>query len=406
MVIRSPLPHKKVKRMSRFYVPFLAIIAALFPSIVWAGTIAVDGTNCTLSEAVGVANNDLSANGCVLIGGYVGDVDTLYLAEGIHSIDGATLYDEQGKNGAPQITSELTVVGQGEGSTVTRTGSEEYRLFYVTVTGTLTISNVSVTNFHTSLTGGAIYNLGNLTLNNSSLISNTAQLGGGGIANTQNATAQIINSNLVGNRSNSTSGAILNYTGSLTLINTSILSNTSNSGGGGIVNLFNSTATILNSRIIANRVNGNTGGGEGGGIVNGFESTLVVSDTQIIDNYARTNGGGIITYNATLTVTNSSLISNTAGDNGGAIYSQWSKTAISNSSIVNNSHTAIQNYDNSNTVQAPNNWWGAEDGPSGSGPGTGDSVSDSINVDNFKTSETPKGNIFLPSLSKVPVSSH
>lgn len=388
--------------LNRFYLPFLAFIVALFPSVVWAGTIAVDGTNCTLPEAVGVANHDLSADGCILIDGLLGGADTLYLAEGVHAIDGATLYDEQGKNGTPQIISDITVVGQGAGATVTRTGSDEYRLFYVTITGTLTISNVNVTNFHTLLLGGAIYNLGNLTLENSSLISNTAQLGGGGLLNSQPGTAQIINSNLMGNRSNSTSGAILNYTAILTITNSTIISNTANSGGGGIVSLYGSTTTILNSRIIGNSVNGNSGGGEGGGIVSGFSSTLVLSNTQVIGNHARTNGGGIMAYDTTLTVTNSSILSNTAGGNGGAIYSQWAKTAISNSAIVNNSHTAIQNYDNSNTIQATNNWWGSSDGPSGSGPGTGDSVSDSVIFDNFKTSAIPRGTIFLPTLSKVP----
>ena len=56
----------------------------------------------------------------------------------------------------------------------------------------------------------------------------------------------------------------------------------------------------------------------------------------------------------------------------------WTNVHINNNNIVGNA-VGIQEYSNPGgneniAVDAENNWWGAADGPSGNGPGSGDSV--------------------------------
>jgi parallel beta-helix repeat protein len=46
-------------------------------------------------------------------------------------------------------------------------------------------------------------------------------------------------------------------------------------------------------------------------------------------------------------------------------------------------------YEGGSIINATHNWWGASDGPSGSGPGSGDSVSDDINYIPWLTSPNP-----------------
>ena len=58
---------------------------------------------------------------------------------------------------------------------------------------------------------------------------------------------------------------------------------------------------------------------------------------------------------------------------------------VNSNNIAGNSTFGINNGGISETIDATNNWWGASDGPSGSGPGSGDAVSANVDFDPFLT---------------------
>ncbi|MCP4418701.1 MAG: hypothetical protein GY805_18945 [Chloroflexi bacterium] len=110
------------------------------------------------------------------------------------------------------------------------------------------------------------------------------------------------------------------------------------------------------------------------------------NNSQILQNHAANSGGGIQNRytqvgQPVVNVTDSMILSNTAGVSGGAISHVDGTVTITNSCIVFNSDTAV---DGSPT--ATGNWWGVPDGPSGAGPGSGDSVGASVNYAGFLTS--------------------
>jgi hypothetical protein len=81
-------------------------------------------------------------------------------------------------------------------------------------------------------------------------------------------------------------------------------------------------------------------------------------------------------------------MNNTANGNGGAIYNSSGATvAVNNSCISGNSNASVYRWQ-SPAIDYTGNWWGAADGPSGSGPGSGDTVSNNILYANFLTTDT------------------
>ncbi|MCB9438431.1 MAG: hypothetical protein H6673_15755 [Anaerolineales bacterium] len=255
--------------------------------------------------------------------------------------------------------------------------------------GTLTIEASTFTGNLVSSSGGAIYNTGTLTSQSNTLDNNQAGTGpwsggsGGALANTGTATLtdDIITFNVA-----KFGGGILN-SGSLTLTDTLVNDNSTNSsdggssGGGGLLN----NGASGNVTITGGEFQHNTAIGRGGGIYNAFSgNTVTINGAIIADNYATVTGGGpgqVLAYGGgiasygTLNMTNTRLENNTADTQGGGIHATnvW---IVHQSCINGNSTTSIyisglsQNPSNSFT----NNWWGAANGPSGSGSGSGDST--------------------------------
>jgi uncharacterized repeat protein (TIGR01451 family) len=84
------------------------------------------------------------------------------------------------------------------------------------------------------------------------------------------------------------------------------------------------------------------------------------------------------------TLNGTQVVSNSASG-GGGLYLSSSTGAITatDGCIVYNSDTAVDNSD-TGMLNARDNWWGMPDGPSGLGPGSGDSVSANVDYANFK----------------------
>ena len=83
------------------------------------------------------------------------------------------------------------------------------------------------------------------------------------------------------------------------------------------------------------------------------------------------------------------VLYNTATTTGGALHQLASAASVevSESCIVGNSATSVDNAGQPvpTVLTATGNWWGAASGPSGTGHGHGDSVSDYVDYDPFLT---------------------
>ena len=235
-------------------------------------------------------------------------------------------------------------------------------------TGSLTVSNCTISGNTCSSHGGGIWNSGSLTLSSDIISANKATYNGGGIFNTGTAvlTSCTVNGNSVGNAggglwngnnnftvslNNSTlsgnsagyGGGIYNYTGTVTLTNNSTLSNnTATYNGGGINN--SATVSLSNSTLSGNSAQ------EGGGILS-FGSAMLTSVS--LSSNSGQYGGGIESFGP-LTVTNSTFSNNRASSSGGGIWNGGNATvSLSTTTLSGNSAPyggGIYNYTGSVTL--------------------------------------------------------
>lgn len=254
---------------------------------------------CTLRAAIQEAN--AHAGG-----------DTIMLPAGTYLLTRVGV-DDTALNGDLDITHGMSIVGAGANSTIIdgNGGVIGERVFQIT--GTVSISGVTIEHGHESNVGGGILNNGSLTLANSAIISNTAS----GI--------------------NDWGGGIYN-SGSLTLTNSTISGNTTgnhNAYGGGIFN--QGPMTITNSTISGNTTFASTSPyspGYGGGIYNGGY-TATVKSSAISGNTAA-YGGGIYKAGYPIIVINSTLSGNYSTVDGGGIYNGSGTTSLFNVTLTRN----------------------------------------------------------------------
>lgn len=151
-----------------------------------------------------------------------------------------------------------------------------------------------------------------------------------------------------------------------------------NSGGSGGGAIINDGPMILN-RCLFYQNNGTYGGA----IYNGDGQRLEVNGTTFTENSSSVFGGAIYSSSSSaLIVRDSAFVGNSTTGDGGAIYTNLnSEINIRNTSIAYNtasSGTQSSVYNNGSVLlDARCCWWGAPDGPSGAGPGSGDVVNGS-----------------------------
>jgi len=136
---------------------------------------------------------------------------------------------------------------------------------------------------------------------------------------------------------------------------------------------------------------GNTTAGSGGAISTGSNSSTLISGTLFANNVAAGPSfasGGAIESTEEITIQGSSFVNNRASGIGGAIahfHDVAGEATLSQSCFIGNEATATGNavdvFLGSVALDAVGNWWGADDGPSGEGPGSGDGVSASLDFD-------------------------
>jgi len=298
---------------------------------------------------VAVTNTAISANQAAWGGG-------IFTSRGTLTLDASTVADNTATS--------------GDGGIQIKDGAN------VTVRGGSLVSGNSAPNGY----GGGVSNWGSLlTIDASSVLANSASVSGGGILNKDGGTTTIQNGSVISGNTAAYEGGISNWGGSLLTVDGSVISDNSASGSsGGIGNL--GTLTVSNSRIAGNSAPW------GAGLWN-RDGTMTVSASVISANSAVNGGGGILNWNGSLTVTGSVLRDNSADGEGDAVYSSVDTpgaTTVTESCIVGNGATAFLNEFLAVQI-ATGNWWGDASGPSGAGPGTGDSVSAGVDFSGWLT---------------------
>ena len=130
---------RQLQRQWRRSLSAIALLLALGQAPALAATINVDGTNCTLAEAIRSANTNTAVGGCTKGSG----ADTIVLPIGstqsLTAVDNTTL----GPTGLPVIRSTVTL--QGRNSTIRRESSApEFRILAVASSGNLTLHSTTV----------------------------------------------------------------------------------------------------------------------------------------------------------------------------------------------------------------------------------------------------------------------
>ena len=194
--------------------------------------------------------------------------------------------------------------------------------------GTLILTNITITNSTAFYSSGGILNSGRLTIENSTISNNTtldAAGGGGGIWNS--GAVMIKNSTISNNAAGGRGGGIYNSTGTLAITNSTVRRNVAGASGG--IHNSSGTLTVTRSTISDNAI---FSFGATGGILN--SGTLTLTNSTVSNNTA-TQGGGI--YNVspgTVTLTNTTVRDNVAST-GGGIFNAASLT-LTNSIIAGN----------------------------------------------------------------------
>ena len=226
---------------------------------------------------------------------------------------------------------------------------------------------------------------GTLTLDATVVTGNTSSNDAGGIHISNGSEVMVQNGSEISDNHAAYGGGIANWGSTLTIDASTVSGNSAEQSGGGVLNKDGGTTTIQNGSLIS----GNSATYEGG-LSNWDSSDLKVDASTISYNTASWNGGGIGNL-GTLTVTGSAFFGNTATRNGDALRSSTGvpdATVVTGSCFVGNGDIAV--YNTFTAVQnATQNWWGDASGPSGDGPGSGDSVGDSIDFSDWLTEAPP-----------------
>jgi CSLREA domain-containing protein len=312
---------------------------------------------CSLREAIDVANAGLTGtviNGCTVIQSGAGPPIAYHIElpnpKGgyTYTLTGAAGEDSNA-GGDLDVTANVIISGWGAGTTIIDGGGID-RVFDICPGGScdnsVTIADVTIRNGDTTESGGGIHNY--------------------------DSTVTVQGTIITGNMADSGGGIVSAY-GTMTVTGSIISDNWSDRNGGGIssgAGLMGGTMTVQDTTI-----SGNTANHHGGGIMNAH-GTMTVTGTTVISNSATSWNGGGIDNSGTAVVTGSRILNNTATGDGGSVFNREDTkgaTSVTGSCIIGNSDTAFFN-DEVAIQTATGNWWGATSGPSGAGPGSGDST--------------------------------
>ena len=235
----------------------------------------------------------------------------------------------------------VTIIGPGGvAGGITISGNDATRVFNVSTTDPVILSNLTVTRGMSAMGSGILNTGGDVTLNAVSITGNQSTNTGGGITVTGAAAKLIVNDSLISANRSAGDGAGIDIAtaGATVAINRSqIIGNVITMGGDGVGIDNNGILTITDSTIAGNVAL--SAGTFGGGIEN--IGTLTVRNSSIYGNTA-SRGAGINVTSGTATILNSTIAHNiafgTAG--GGGIRVDAGTLTVVNSTIVGNADTS------------------------------------------------------------------
>jgi hypothetical protein len=317
---------------ARFAVPLL--LTMLVCCAASAATINVSTTNdviasdglCSLREAI------INANGGSQLFNAPGEcakgsgTDTISVPAGNYTLTIPKSGADDATTGDLTITSSMSIVGQGN-PTIRGGAGWSDRIFDV-VSGTVSITGLTVTGGNVSVTsgvtgGGGIRNNAALTLNAVTVTGNAiTQSGGalaigGGIYVTFSGTLTIVNST-ISNNTAPTGGGLWTY-GNTTMKGTTVSGNQTNTSdyvtAPGIA-VVDAVVNITNSTVVNNTTVGN-GAGEGGGIAVSAMSVsnplgVVNLNNVTVANNSASVGGGLVVDPGTINLSNTIVANNQA----------------------------------------------------------------------------------------------
>jgi hypothetical protein len=198
---------RSLQRQWKISLAGVALLLTLGHGPALAATINVNGTTCTLVNAITAANNNAATGGCTAGSG----ADTNVLpANSTQTLTSVNNTSYNGATGLPVIGSVITIAGNG--STIRRDpGAPDFRVFAVASSGNLILQHTTVSGGRlTSNKGAGIISHGALTLTNSTITGNSSEdviggvfdaLGGGPLS--------VTNSTISGNFAYSSGSTLL-----------------------------------------------------------------------------------------------------------------------------------------------------------------------------------------------------
>lgn len=298
----------------------------------------------------------------------------------------------------PPITFPVTI--HGNGAVLTRDeNAEPFRFFELMINSTLTMDNITLQNGYVADDwGGAIYSMNaSITLDHTRFINNRSD-NGGAIYFTLGR-LDITNSEFLNNRSTGNGGALFVDSSRSFVQSTRFEGNESDGNGGGLYGYF-ATIVIRDGFFFKNRVTGNSNGNWGGGMYLNHVN-ITITDSQFYQNESPAYGGAVGITNPILAgidpedenmleqIQDQPVIADmltsipgfqaTLEAHPSGIYVDFNEDIqIHNNCFANNAtDPAEQNWTSgihANAAMADGNYWGHFSGPSGRGPGSGDSV--------------------------------
>jgi predicted outer membrane repeat protein len=210
------------------------------------------------------------------------------------------------------IDKDLTIALKSPFDTMTISGGDSTRLFYVDDNKSLTLRNLTLINGQGASSGGAVYNhWGHVTIENCRFEGNNTLAGGSGGALYNNGavglnTMEVDRSTFTSNWAGQTGGAIRNG-GSLTVTDSTFDENSAVGRGGAIFNTLNADGlSIENSTFIENSTDS-----EGGAIYHDSGTFIYITNSTFYGNSAGVSGGGLYSYtSAETSITNCTFFNN------------------------------------------------------------------------------------------------
>jgi hypothetical protein len=216
-------------------------------------------------------------------------------------------------NGPLELSSNLTLTGPSQSGSgpgqnqLSLSGNNLSSVFQVDAGAIAAITSLSATQGNSSGNGGGISNAGSLTLTNVAISNSVAAEDGGGIYSSGSLT--MISSTLSGNTASANGGGAAT-TGTSVFYDSTISGNLASGDGGGIDN--SGALSMPQSTVYGNSAV------DGAGIENETAGTLVVAQSTVSGNIASGGSGGTITNQnsaqSAVTILNSIVAGNTAAD--------------------------------------------------------------------------------------------